>query len=287
VVAPEPLVEANPAQAQEVQSEEVQAEEVQPQDVQPQEVQPQEVAPQEVAPQPVQAQDEPGQVVAFAPGIELPPATAPSGGQPREVSGLGRAAARPAEDTRVTIPLPEDDTLAQDPSPISIDPAKIANLQSVLDALDRARTRTPDPPAVAGPRPLVGPGGVIDTAVSRVASAVAGPATSPSSRRPASVATPGASAAKAGSAVPPALQVLRLRIGQPEGSDKPPAETTALRVRVAPDTKPRLMALEANHSVSTDVLSLGLFAAAVAGIGLFGRAANKGRRRFRFWPRRR
>jgi hypothetical protein len=89
------------------------------------------------------------------------------------------------------------------------------------------------------------------------------------------------------SAVPPALQTLRLRVGQPEpAADKPPAETTTLRVRVAPDNQPRLMALEANRGVSTDVLSLALLAGGVAGIGLFGRAAREGRRRFRFGPRR-
>jgi hypothetical protein len=76
--------------------------------------------------------------------------------------------------------------------------------------------------------------------------------------------------------------MLRVRIGQPaDDASRPPVETTTVRLRVAPE-QPQLMGLYAGRSVSTDVLSLGLLAAGIAGAGLFGRATRDGRRRFRF-----
>jgi hypothetical protein len=81
------------------------------------------------------------------------------------------------------------------------------------------------------------------------------------------------------------LQTLRLRVGQPEAANRPPSETTSVRVRVAPES-PRLMALDAGRNLSTDVFSLGLLAFGIAGAGLFGRASRDGRRWFRFGPRR-
>jgi hypothetical protein len=75
--------------------------------------------------------------------------------------------------------------------------------------------------------------------------------------------------------------MLRVRVGQPADGSNPPAETTTVRVRVNPE-QPQLMALYAGRSVSTDVLSLGLLAAGLAGAGLFSRTTREGRRRFRF-----
>jgi hypothetical protein len=243
-------------------------EDVQPQEVQAQEVQAQEVQAQEVQAQDLLAQAQPEQVVAFAPSVvELPPEAAPSDSQPRASRRPIQAAAPPADDTPVGFVLPKDDGATRDPSPVAIDPAKIANLQAVLDALDRARARTPDPAPLAGPRPPVGPGGMVDTLVSRAASAVAGPVAPtsvPSSGKAGAARTNLAPRPRDPSAVPPAVQMLRLRVGQPESADKPPAESTSLRVRVAPEDQPRLMALEASHRLSTDVLSLGLLAAGVA-----------------------
>jgi hypothetical protein len=292
LATPEP--EAEP----EVDASQLQAPEPQAEDAEAQDAQTQTLA-QDVQAADLQAQDQPEQIAAFAAGIELPPAAAPGHGQPTgEVERPADAASPSADDT---ILLASDDTFARDASPITIDPNKIANLQSVLDALDRARARTSEAPAVAGPRPLVGPGGVIDTAVAGVASAVAAPvASSTPARRPSAAPTPGASASASAlarsnaaptprlpSAVPPALQMLRVRVGQPEASDgsKSAAETTTVRVRVAPE-QPRLMGLYAGRSISTDFLSLGLLVAGLAGVGVFSRPTRDGRRRFWFGPRR-
>jgi hypothetical protein len=273
---------ADPNQAQAEEAQAAQAQDAQAQVDQAQQAQDQAQA---------QAQDQSDQIVAFAPGIELPPGSAPNDGQPVEVQPPSDDAAASAEDdTQVAVVLSTDDSsLTRDP--IIIDPAKVAALQSVLDALDRARARTAEAP-VPGPQPLVGPGGAIDTALSRVASAVAPPVSSTTSptRRPTAVPTPSGARTNVApvprntNTVPPALQTLRLRVGQPQAADKPTSETTALRVRVAPE-QPRLIALDTSRGVSTDVLSLGLLAGAVAGLGLFGRAAKEGRRRFSLGPR--
>jgi hypothetical protein len=294
VAAPEPelelVVDASRAQAQEVEVQDGQTEEPEAQEPQAQA----EAENVQAQAEDVQAQDQPEQIVAFAPGIELPPPVAPGEGQP---TGAQRPADRGSPPADEPVLLGSDDTFARNASPITIDPSKIANLQSVLDALDRARARTPDPAAVSGPRPLVGPAGVIDTAVSRVASAVAAPVgSSTPALRPSAVSSTGASATarsnaapspRTPGAVPPPLQILRLRVGQPESAEtsRAPAETTTVRVRVTPE-QPRLMGLYAGRSVATDVLSLGLLVAGLAGVGVFGRATKDGRRRFWFGPRR-
>jgi hypothetical protein len=286
MTVPEPeaevVVDASQVEAQEVEVQEAQAEEAQTQEAPAQQAQPADV----------QAQDQPEQIVAFAPGIELPARATPGEGRPMGAPPAADGGSPPADEL---VLLASDDTFARDASPITIDPSKIANLQSVLDALDRARARTADPPAVAGPRPLVGPAGVIDTAVSRVASAVAAPVgSSTPALRPSAVSSTGASATarsnaapspRTPGAVPPPLQILRLRVGQPESAEtsRAPAETTTVRVRVTPE-QPRLMGLYAGRSVATDVLSLGLLVAGLVGVGVFGRATKDGRRRFWFGP---
>jgi hypothetical protein len=169
--------------------------------------------------------------------------------------------------------VPDENILALDAGRITIDPAKIANLESVLAELDRSRVRVPEPPALPA---LAGPVDAIDGAIGRVASSAAGRQPTPGSAAGASSGARSGPAPRLSGAVPPGVQVLRLRVGDPDGRDKVQA---TVRVRVEGDNSSRLTALEAGRSVSIDVLALGLLAAGIAGVGLFGRAATREGRR--------
>jgi hypothetical protein len=239
----------------------------------------------EVNPVEDQQQEE---IIAFLPGIDLP-VVVTTDTQVSDAAAPADAVAN-TDDTLAASLLSDDDRqdLARQPRPITLNPASVANLEAVLASLDRIRTRPPEPPGVPQPRALVGPGGVIETTVARVAAAVAGPAAAsiPVSRATPAPATRPAPAPRSSplppprisGAVPPALQTLRVRVGQPDTPDMRPVQAT-LRVRVEPDTSSRLMAVNGTRTVSADVLTLGLLAAGVVGIGLFGRAAREGRRR--------